>query len=335
MPARPRGPTARDGQHPPPPGSQRRPTDHAHHVPEAGWSRVPRLSRARHRIREPAGGPRPPPRPVRGRAQAHARRANRAVQVAIHVCRTATARAGVSGLSDRLEGGSVAIIGLGGTGSYVLDLVSKTPVAAIHLFDDDLFLQHKAFRAPGAGAGEDITARRTKVDHFANVYSRTKPFRATALRAIPIVGNIANGIPWVRTLTTSIKISSNVVRKEALKMARTSIQRKDRIATILFFLFCAGSFAVFALAGRPTTGLLAGCSLTVVLTVGYLRWDIRDRSRLWTILASISAINATAIVAVGQGRIPIPVFTVVPIAIAETIGILFLLSIFERPDGAR
>jgi hypothetical protein len=85
---------------------------------------------------------------------------------------TATARAGVSGLSERLEGGSVGIVGLGGTGSYVLDLVAKTPVGAIHLFDDDLFLQHNAFRAPGAAAGEDITARRTKVDHFAGVYSR-------------------------------------------------------------------------------------------------------------------------------------------------------------------
>lgn len=85
---------------------------------------------------------------------------------------TATARAGVGGLSERLEGGSVGIVGLGGTGSYVLDLVSKTPVGTIHLFDDDLFLQHNAFRSPGAAAGEDITARRAKVDHFAAVYSR-------------------------------------------------------------------------------------------------------------------------------------------------------------------
>ncbi len=85
---------------------------------------------------------------------------------------TATARAGVGGLSERLQGGSVGIVGLGGTGGYVLDLVSKTLVATIHLFDDDLFLQHNAFRSPGAAAGEDISARRAKVDHFAGMYSR-------------------------------------------------------------------------------------------------------------------------------------------------------------------
>jgi hypothetical protein len=37
--------------------------------------------------------------------------------------------------------------GLGGTGSYILDLVSKTPVNEILLFDSDDFLQHNAFRS--------------------------------------------------------------------------------------------------------------------------------------------------------------------------------------------
>jgi hypothetical protein len=31
-----------------------------------------------------------------------------------------------------------------------LDFVAKTPVEEIHLFDSDVFLQHNAFRAPGA-----------------------------------------------------------------------------------------------------------------------------------------------------------------------------------------
>lgn len=85
---------------------------------------------------------------------------------------TASVRAGIGDLNARLAGGTVGIIGLGGTGSYVLDLVAKTPVAAIHLFDDDEFLQHNAFRAPGAAALEDLALRRAKVDHFAAVYSR-------------------------------------------------------------------------------------------------------------------------------------------------------------------
>lgn len=84
---------------------------------------------------------------------------------------TASARAGTAILGARFPD-SVAIVGLGGTGGYVLDLVAKTPVRTIHLFDEDAFLQHNAFRAPGAPSLEDLEARRSKVDHFAAVYSR-------------------------------------------------------------------------------------------------------------------------------------------------------------------
>src|SRR3546814_2008085 len=69
-------------------------------------------------------------------------------------------------------GERVAIVGLGGTGAYVLDQVAKTAVARIDLFDDDYYLQHNAFRAPGAASLEDLRERPTKVHHFARVYSR-------------------------------------------------------------------------------------------------------------------------------------------------------------------
>ncbi|WP_242416536.1 ThiF family adenylyltransferase [Sphingomonas panni] len=84
---------------------------------------------------------------------------------------TASARAGSAVLGERFPK-SVALVGLGGTGGYLLDLVAKTPVRTIHLFDADAFLQHNAFRAPGAASIEDLEARRTKVDHFASIYSR-------------------------------------------------------------------------------------------------------------------------------------------------------------------
>jgi tRNA A37 threonylcarbamoyladenosine dehydratase len=45
---------------------------------------------------------------------------------------------------------------MGGTGSYILDLVAKTAVMEIHLFDGDDFNQHNAFRAPGAASLEDL-----------------------------------------------------------------------------------------------------------------------------------------------------------------------------------
>jgi hypothetical protein len=66
----------------------------------------------------------------------------------------------------------VGIIGLGGTGSYVFDGVAKTPVQEIHLFDADLFLQHNAFRAPGAPSIEELRDAPLKVDHFAAIYSK-------------------------------------------------------------------------------------------------------------------------------------------------------------------
>src|SRR3546814_13315386 len=55
---------------------------------------------------------------------------------------------------------------------YVLDQVAKTAVARIDLFDDDYYLQHNAFRAPGAASLEDLRERPTKVHHFARAYSR-------------------------------------------------------------------------------------------------------------------------------------------------------------------
>lgn len=85
---------------------------------------------------------------------------------------TASARAGIEAVSRRLAGGEVAIIGLGGTGSVVLDLISKTPVDRIVLIDGDLAEQHNAFRWPGAMAMEDLAAGPSKVEYFSTVYGR-------------------------------------------------------------------------------------------------------------------------------------------------------------------
>lgn len=85
---------------------------------------------------------------------------------------TASPRAGIEAVSARLAGGTVAIIGLGGTGSSTLDLLSKTPVDRIILIDGDRIEQHNAFRAPGAIALDDLSAGLSKVDYFARVYGR-------------------------------------------------------------------------------------------------------------------------------------------------------------------
>lgn len=85
---------------------------------------------------------------------------------------TASSRNGIGAFNDRIAGLSVGVVGLGGTGGYVLDLISKTPLHRIHLFDDDRMEQHNAFRAPGAASIEELRRRPLKVEHFETVYSR-------------------------------------------------------------------------------------------------------------------------------------------------------------------
>jgi molybdopterin/thiamine biosynthesis adenylyltransferase len=87
---------------------------------------------------------------------------------------TNTSRAGLGAATAKLEVGKVAIIGLGGTGSYVLDQLAKTPIQEIHLFDDDVFLTHTAFRSPGAPSLEQLRAQPMKVDHYTQTYSHMR-----------------------------------------------------------------------------------------------------------------------------------------------------------------
>ena len=84
---------------------------------------------------------------------------------------TFTSRAGITARSKLLELAQVAIVGLGGTGAYILDLLAKTPICSIHLYDDDVLSTHNAFRAPGAASLDALTARMKKVDYYAMSYS--------------------------------------------------------------------------------------------------------------------------------------------------------------------
>ena len=87
---------------------------------------------------------------------------------------TASSRAEIVTISDKLKIKRLAIVGLGGTGGYVLDLVAKTPVEEIHLFDGDVFFQHNAFRAPGAPSGEELQEKPQKVHYFQRLYDRMR-----------------------------------------------------------------------------------------------------------------------------------------------------------------
>jgi uncharacterized protein DUF6791/ThiF family protein len=82
----------------------------------------------------------------------------------------ATSRSGLSAVTGKLRLDRVAIIGLGGTGSYILDQVAKTPVGEIHLYDDDILYAHNSFRAPGAAALAELIEEPSKVDYFFRKY---------------------------------------------------------------------------------------------------------------------------------------------------------------------
>jgi tRNA A37 threonylcarbamoyladenosine dehydratase len=85
---------------------------------------------------------------------------------------TNTSRSGISAISQKLSGHKIGIIGLGGTGSYILDFIAKTPVSEIHLFDGDKLLQHNAFRIPGAISIETLKDQPYKTDYLKSVYDQ-------------------------------------------------------------------------------------------------------------------------------------------------------------------
>ncbi len=97
-----------------------------------------------------------------------------------------SARAQIVPITAKLKGSVIGIVGLGGTGSYILDAVAKCPVAEIHAFDDDEFSLHNAYRSPGAPTRDELRARMTKVAYHAAIYRRmhrrvhVHPVRITA-----------------------------------------------------------------------------------------------------------------------------------------------------------
>jgi hypothetical protein len=97
---------------------------------------------------------------------------------------TNSSRALITAVSEKLKGQRIAIVGLGGTGAYVLDSVAKTPVAEIHLFDDDDFRLHNAYRSPGAPLLAELESVPNKVEYYQAIYSRLHK------RVIPHVENL-------------------------------------------------------------------------------------------------------------------------------------------------
>src|SRR6185436_17501912 len=86
---------------------------------------------------------------------------------------TNSTRAKIEYLNRKFQNQKIAIVGMGGTGSYILDQIAKTPVKEIHIYDGDFFQLHTAFRSPGAIAGErlEVLGGLKKVNYYFEIYS--------------------------------------------------------------------------------------------------------------------------------------------------------------------
>lgn len=88
-----------------------------------------------------------------------------------HYIDTASARAGITAVNAEVASDRIVIVGLGGTGAYILDLIVKSPVHQVDLYDGDMLMQHNAFRYPGAVPMEVLQAKPMKVNYLAERYS--------------------------------------------------------------------------------------------------------------------------------------------------------------------
>ena len=91
---------------------------------------------------------------------------------------TFEARAAIGPVQDRIRDQRIAIIGLGGTGAYVLDLIAKTPVQAIHALDSDRVDWHNLMRAPGAPTDDEIEfLKKNRLDKVAYYHAKYDSLR--------------------------------------------------------------------------------------------------------------------------------------------------------------
>lgn len=91
-----------------------------------------------------------------------------------HYPNTAIARSGLDAYETKLKLKRVTIIGLGGTGAYILDALAKTEVSEIHLYDGDVIETHNAYRIPGALNIEEACSEAFKTDYLQQLYARMR-----------------------------------------------------------------------------------------------------------------------------------------------------------------
>ena len=88
-----------------------------------------------------------------------------------HYANDAIALSGLDAVADKLRLRRVCIVGVGGTGSYLLDALAKEEIECIDLYDHDVIEPKNPFRMPGAMSREDAYACHYKTLWLASCYA--------------------------------------------------------------------------------------------------------------------------------------------------------------------
>jgi hypothetical protein len=95
----------------------------------------------------------------------------REVPSVFHYPNDAIAQGGLDAVADKLRLQRVCIVGVGGTGSYLLDALAKEEIERIDLYDHDFIEPKNPFRMPGAMSREDAYAGHNKAAWLASCYT--------------------------------------------------------------------------------------------------------------------------------------------------------------------
>ena len=87
---------------------------------------------------------------------------------------TSTYRDGTKGAEQNIEKEVVAVIGVGGSGSYLVDILAKTSIKELHLYDDDVMKQENAFRIAGAARIGELGSGKHKVEWHRERYAEVR-----------------------------------------------------------------------------------------------------------------------------------------------------------------
>jgi hypothetical protein len=129
-----------------------------------------------------------------------------------HFSDTLTSRAEIGDLATKFRDDIIAIIGLGGTGSYLLDFMVKTPVKEIRAFDPDFFHVHNAYRSPGKLNKEEFEQTKAQV-----YQKRYEDFRS-GLSIIPRFIDLQSSDDLIGVTFAFVCVDKGSARKEIFEL---------------------------------------------------------------------------------------------------------------------